>query len=81
MSENSRKVLNYLKEAGAGTKFTIKELQKALGIEKPIAIVGSLRSLEGKGYAVRFTEADADGNEIKYFALTDEGVNYNPDAE
>lgn len=34
MTEGSRKVFEYLKSAGAGVKFTTKQVQEALGFEK-----------------------------------------------
>lgn len=84
MTENSRKVFDYLKAAGAGVKFTCKQVQNALGFDKPGYVTGSVTSLVNKGYAVRFVETvtDEDGKEteVKYFALTDEGAAYDPDA-
>lgn len=84
MTENSRKVFNYLKAAGAGVKFTTKQVQEALGLEKASAVTGSVTGLVNKGYAIRFSETVTDENgketEIKYFALTDEGADFDPDA-
>lgn len=85
MTEGSRKVFEYLKAAGAGVKFTTKEVQTALGFEKAGSVTGSVTGLVKKGYAERFTETVTDENgkktEVKYFALTEAGANFDPDAE
>jgi hypothetical protein len=83
MTENSRKVFDYLKNAGAGVKFTTKDVQTALGFEKAGSVTGSVTGLVKKGYAERFTETvEVDGKqkEVKYFALTEAGANFDPDA-
>lgn len=80
MTENSRKVFEYLKEAGPGVKFTTKQVQTALGFEKAGSVTGSVTGLVKKGYAERFAEVDEDGKEIKYFALTEAGMAFDPDA-
>lgn len=85
MTENSRKVFEYLKAAGAGVKFTTKQVQEALGFDKAGSVTGSVTGLVKKGYAERFSETTEDENgkvkEVKYFALTDAGVAFDPDAE
>ena len=85
MTENSRKVLEFLKAAGAGVKFTANEVKDALGLEKVGSVTGSVTGLVNKGYAERFTETVTDENgktkEIKKFALTQAGVEFDPDAE
>ena len=85
MTENSQKVLRFLQEAGAGVKFTTKEVVEKLGFEKSGSVTGSLTGLVKKGYAESFTEAVEDENgkvkEVKYFALTDAGMAFDPDAE
>lgn len=85
MTEGSRKVFEYLKAAGAGVKFTTKEVQTALGFEKAGSVTGSVTGLVKKGYAERFTETVTDENgkstEVKYFALTEAGANFDPDAD
>ena len=83
MTENSRKVLNFLKQAGVGVAFTTKDVQTALGFEKAGCVTGSVTGLVKKGYAERFTETveteDGKVKEIKKFALTESGFNYDPD--
>lgn len=84
MTENSRKVFDYLKAAGAGVAFTTKEVQTALGFEKAGSVTGSVTGLVKKGYAERFTETveiDGKTQEVKKFALTEAGANFDPDAE
>lgn len=84
-SEGSIKVFRFLKEAGVGVGFTTKEVQTALNFEKPGSVTGSVTALVNKGHAVRFTESvtDAEGKEkdVKKFALTQEGADYDLDAE
>lgn len=85
MTEGSRKVFEYLKAAGAGVAFTTKQVQEALGFEKAGSVTGSVTGLVRKGYAERITETvtDEDGKtkEVKKFYLTEEGANFDPDAE
>ncbi len=85
MTEGSRKVFEYLKAAGAGVAFTTKQVQEALGFEKAGSVTGSVTGLCKKGYAERFTETVEDENgkktEVKKFALTEAGANFDPDAE
>ena len=84
MTENSRKVFDYLKAAGAGVAFTTKDVQTALGFEKAGSVTGSVTGLVKKGYAERFTETveiDGKTQAVKKFALTEAGANFDPDAE
>ena len=84
MTEGSRKVFDYLKAAGAGVAFTTKEVQTALGFEKAGSVTGSVTGLVKKDYAERFTETveiDGKTQEVKKFALTEAGANFDPDAE
>lgn len=79
MTENSRRVFNFLKEAGPGVKFTTKQVQSALNLEKAGSVTGSITGLCKKGLCVRFSEPDEEGKEVKYFALTEEGMAFDPD--
>lgn len=85
MTENSRKVFDYLKSAGAGVKFTTKKVQEALGFEKAGSVTGSVTGLVRKGYAERFKETveveEGKTKEISYFCLTEAGAAFDPDAE
>lgn len=84
MTVNSRKVLDFLKNAGVGEKFTTKQVQEALGFEKAGSVTGSVTGLVKKGYAERFKESveteDGKIKEISYFCLTPSGLEYDPDA-
>lgn len=84
MTENSRKVLDYLKAAGPGVKFTTKQVQEALGFEKAGSVTGSVTGLVKKELAERFVETveteDGKTKEVKYFALNEAGMAYDPDA-
>lgn len=77
-SEASLKVLETLKAAGPGVKFTTKQMVEICGFEKAGSVTGSVTGLCKKGVAIRFSEPDENGKEIKYFALTEEGMNYDP---
>lgn len=85
MTENSRKVFEYLKAAGVGVAFTTKEVQEALGLEKAGSVTGSVTGLVKKGYAERITDTvtgeDGKTKEVKKFYLTEAGANFDPDAE
>ena len=79
MKENSKRVLNYLKEMH-GQDVTAAE---ALGLEKR-SVDGSFTALQRKGLGVR-TPAEIqleDGTHkaIKFLSLTEEGMNFDPDA-
>lgn len=85
MTDNSRKVLTFLQEAGQDVKFTVKEVQKALGFEKAGSVTGSISGLTRKKMAEWITEETVNDEgktvEVKYFKLTPAGMSYNPDAE
>lgn len=82
MSESTKKALNFLKE-NVGQKFNTKELASALGYEKAIAVTGSVTGLVKKGLVNKIAETttDANGNEkiIKYYTISQEGINYTVD--
>ena len=85
MTENARKVLEFLKAAGVGVKFTANEVKDALGFEKVGCVTGSVTGLVNKECAERFTETITDENgktkEIKKFALTQKGMELDPDQQ
>lgn len=84
MGESSRKVLDYLKAAGVGVRFTTKKVQTDLGFEKAGSVTGSVTSLVNKGFAERFKEEVEENGTTKtvnMFALTEAGANFDPDAE
>lgn len=84
MTANSRKVFDFLKGNGAGVKFTVKDVQSALGFENASSVVGSVSGLARKGYAVwdKEVRSDDEGKEtsVSVFYLTPEGAEYGPDA-
>lgn len=88
MTENARKVLDYLKAQGVGTPLTYKEVADALGFEKQAAVIGTIGSDRGglvkKGLVEKFTETveqeDGKLKEIKKFALTQAGAEFDPDS-
>lgn len=81
MTENSKKVLDYLK-AHYGEKLTANQIAEALGITVP-AVTGSVNGLVKNDRAFREeAKAEKDGKEvtIKYISLTEAGYNFDPDA-
>ena len=90
MTINSEKVLNYLKEH-FGEEFSKKELSEALGISLP-SVVGSINGLQRNKYVTTTREEviedepatetrKAKTRTIKYHALTEAGLAYDPVAE
>ena len=83
MTENSKKVFNFLKEHH-GVKMTGQEIAKELNIPMS-AVTGSVNGLVRKDFAVReeVSTQNADGKPVitKYISLTDAGLAYDPDAE
>jgi len=72
MTENSRKVFEYLKAAGAGVKFTTKQVQEALGFEKAGSVTERFKeTVEVEGGKTK---------EVSYFCLTEAGMAFDPDA-
>lgn len=83
MTPNSRKVFDFLKGQGVGVKFTTKEVQDALGFDKPGCVTGSVTGLVKKEYAVREKEereVDGKKKEVSVFYLTEKGAAFDPDA-
>ena len=83
MSENSKKVLNYLKEIN-GTAVTAADVAEVLGLEKRQVDGIFTSAIQRKGLGVR-TPAEIqleDGTHkgIKLLSLTDAGMSFDPDA-
>ena len=85
MTENSRKVFDYLR-AHYGEKVTAQDIAAALGMSLS-AVTGSVNGLASTkkhpAYAIR-TEAEIpaeDGKtaKVKYVSLTEEGMAFDPD--
>lgn len=84
MKENSKKVLEYLKKVN-GQNVTSADVAEALGLEKRSVDGIFTSAIQRKGLGVR-TPAEIeleDGTHkaIKFLSLTDEGINFDPDAD
>ena len=82
MKENSKKVLNYLKEIN-GSAVTAADVAEALGLEKRQVDGIFTSAIQRKGLGVR-TPAEIeldDGTHkaVKFLSLTAEGMNFDPD--
>lgn len=82
MSENSKKVLNYLKENN-GADVTAADVAAALGIEKKSVDGAFTSAIQRKGYGVREeAEVELEDNshmKVKFLRLTPEGMAFDPD--
>ena len=84
MKENSKNVLNYLKEIN-GQDVTAADVAAALGLEKRSVDGIFTSAIQRKGLGVR-TPAEIeldDGTHkaVKFLSLTAEGMNFDPDAD
>lgn len=83
MTDNSRKVFNFLKE-NYGEKLTHQDIVAALGVSSA-TVTGSVNGLVKKGYAIRNEETamNDEGKSVttKFITLTEEGYGFDPDAE
>ena len=83
MKENSKKVLNYLKEM-AGENVTAADVATALGLEKRSVDGIFTSAIQRKGLGVRTpTEIEMeDGSHkpVKFLSLTPAGMSFDPDA-
>ena len=84
MKENSKKVLNFLKEVN-GQQVTAADVAEALGLEKRSVDGIFTSAIQRKGLGVR-TPAEIeldDGTHkaVKFLSLTAEGMNFDPDAD
>ena len=84
MKENSKKVLNYLKEVN-GANVTAADVADALGIEKRQVDGIFTSAIQRKGLGLR-TPAEIeldDGTHkaVKFLSLTPAGMSFDPDAE
>lgn len=76
LSENSQKIMAYLK-AAEGQNVTANDAVDSLAMDKR-KFTGAFNALVKKGYAVR-RSAKVEGNVVvKYFALTDAGLAWEP---
>ena len=84
MKENSKRVLNYLKEVN-GTDVTVDEVDEAVGMEKR-SVDGSFTSaIQRKGLGIRTPAEieleDGTHKQVKFLSLTPAGMAFDPDAE
>ena len=87
MKENSKKVLNYLKEIN-GENVTAADVATALGLEKRQVDGIFTSAIQRKGLGVRtpaeIEVVDAEGNvshkQVKFLSLTPAGMAFDPDA-
>ena len=83
MKENSKKVLNYLKEI-AGENVTAADVAAALGLEKRSVDGIFTSALARKGLGVRIPAEieleDGTHKQVKFLSLTPAGMSFDPDA-
>lgn len=83
MKENSKKVLNYLKEIN-GSNVTAADVAEALGLEKRSVDGIFTSAIQRKGLGVRTVAEieleDGTHKQVKFLSLTPAGLNFDPDA-
>lgn len=83
MKENSKKVLNYLKEIN-GAQVTAADVAEALGLEKRQVDGIFTSAIQRKGLGVRTPAEieleDGTHKQVKFLSLTAEGMAFDPDA-
>ena len=84
MKENSKKVLNYLKEVN-GQQVTAADVAEALGLEKRSVDGIFTSAIQRKGLGVRTSAEieldDGTHKAVKFLSLTAEGMTFDPDAD
>ena len=88
MKENSKKVLNYLKDIN-GQNVTAADVAEYLGLEKKQVDGIFTSAIQRKGLGVRtpaeIEYTDDNGNtkhkEVKFLSLTPAGMDFDPDAD
>ena len=83
MKENSKRVLNYLKEIN-GEKVTAADVAAALGLEKRSVDGIFTSAIQRKGLGVRTPAEieldDGTHKQVKFLSLTPAGMAFDPDA-
>lgn len=83
MKENSKKVFNYLKEV-SGQNVTAADVAEAVDLGKR-QVDGIFTAFQKKGLGVRVPAEveleDGSHKAVKFLTLTDDGMNFDPDAE
>ena len=84
MKENSKRVLNYLKEV-AGENVTAADVAAALGLEKRSVDGIFTSAIQRKGLGVRTPAEieldDGTHKSVKFLSLTPAGMSFDPDAD
>lgn len=84
MSENSRKLLEFLK-VNNEKNMTAADIAGVLGVDKKVVDGAFTSALQRKGYGVRVAaeveNPDGTHRAVKFLHLTDAGMAYNPDEE
>lgn len=84
ISENSRKVLEYLKSIN-GADVTSADVAKQLGMEKRTVDGCFTSAIQRKGYGVRvpaeIEKEDGTHASVKFLHLTEAGMAFDPDAQ
>ena len=84
MKENSKKVLNYLKENN-GVNLTSADIADALGLEKRSVDGIFTSAIQRNGLGVRTPAEieleDGTHKSVKFLSLTAKGMSFDPDAE
>ena len=84
MKENTRKVLDYLKENN-DSNLTAADVAEALGLEKRQVDGIFTSAFQRKGYGERIpdevTLEDGSHQKVKYLRLTQSGLDLDPDAQ
>jgi len=84
MKENSKMVLNYLKEVN-GQQVTAADVAEALGLEKRQVDGIFTSAIQRKGLGVRtpaeIEVEDGSHKPVKFLSLTAEGMKFDPDAD
>lgn len=84
MKENSRKVLEYLKQIN-GANVTAQDVADALGLEKRSVDGIFTSAIQRKGLGVRTLAEveleDGSHKQVKFLSLTPAGMAFDPDAE
>ena len=84
MKENSKKVLNYLKEIN-GTAVTAADVAEAVGLEKRQVDSIFTSAIQRKGLGVRTLAEieleDGTHQQVKFLSLTPAGMAYDPTAD
>ena len=84
MSENSRKVLDYMKKIN-GQKVTSEDVANALGLEKRSVDGIFTSAIQRKGLGVRTPAEieleDGSHKQVKFLSLTEAGMAFDPDAD